>query len=312
MAVGLFGALRGFSFDYATFLVTVWLHGLITPALPPNLHKTAAAWFPGQRGLSSGIISAGFALGLALGSALSASVLSPWLGGWQNVLILYGLFALIAAPLWYIINPDPESATENAEYQKSVSYLDSLRHVTGSWPIWQIGLGTLAFWICYKGFSGYLPFYLKEIGWNPELADQTLTTFFIVSLIGVMPLALLSDHYNLKKWIIVISVAGISLGVFSFSFVSGILFWAALIFAGFFFDAFMSIHQALALETDGIGARYAGTALGLVATMREVGGFIGPPVGNALADINLAAPFLFWGAAGFFGALILSRLPDGK
>lgn len=312
LAVGILGALRAYSFDYATFLLTVLLHGLITPAIPPNLHKTAAAWFPGQRGLSSGIISAGFALGLALGSAVSASLLSPWLGGWQNVLILYGSFALIAAPLWYLLDPDPKTAGDAADQPKRIPYVQALRHVGRSRPIWLIGFGTLSFWICYKGFSGYLPLYLREIGWQPQVADQTLTTFFAVSLIGVMPLSLLSDRYNIKKWIIILSVSGISLAVFSFSFATGLLIWGALIVGGFFFDAYMAIHQALALETEGIGAQYAGTALGLIATVREVGGFLGPPIGNALAEFNLAAPFIFWGLAGLAGAFVLARLPNGK
>ena len=75
------------------------------------------------------------------------------------------------------------------------------------------------------------------------------------------------------------------------------------------FDAFMAIHQANVLEVGGIGGAMAGTALGFVATLRDLGGFIGPPIGNALAEQNPAAPFVFWGIMGLVGVVVYSFLP---
>jgi len=119
------------------------------------------------------------------------------------------------------------------------------------------------------------------------LADQTLATFFLVSLIGVMPLSLFSDRMRSRRIFMVVSIAVMSIGVLSFSIVDGILIWIALIVAGFFFDAYMSIHQAAAQEVDGISYQYVGTALGFIATLREAGGFMSPPIGNALAEYSL-------------------------
>ncbi|MGB0389266.1 MAG: CynX/NimT family MFS transporter [Ardenticatenaceae bacterium] len=307
LLVGVFGALRAFSFNYISFMITVLLHGLVMPAIPPNLHKAAGAWFTERRGLATGVVSAGFAIGLTLGSSLSASVLSPLLGGWGAVLILYGAAGIIFGVLWLLFYPAAEAQPRSAS--KKPVYIDALRHIVQSRELWLIGLGTGSFWACYRGFSGYLPLYLKEIGWSPLLADQTLATFFFVSLIGVMPLSLLSDRLRSRRIFMVVSLAVMSIGVLSFSIIDGILIWIALIVAGFFFDAYMSIHQAAAQEVDGIDYKYVGTALGFIATLREAGGFMSPPIGNALAEYGLSTPFIFWGIMGVIGAAILWQLP---
>jgi len=242
--VGIFGALRAYSFDYASFMITVLIHGFITPAIPPNLHKVVGGWFPEQRGLATGIVSAGFAIGLTLGSSLSASFLSPYLGGWGAVLILYGVLGILFGLLWLLFYPAAEAEPQSTLAKPA--YMDALRHVVQSRELWLIGLGTGSFWACYRGFSGYLPLYLKEIGWRPVLADQTLAAFFFVSLIGVIPLSLLSDRMKSRRIFMVVSIAVMGLGVLAFSVVDGILIWIALIVAGFFFDACAGVCRDVA------------------------------------------------------------------
>lgn len=314
--IGVFGALRGFADSYLTFMITVMLHGLITPALPPNIHKTAGRAFPGQRGLSSGVVSAGFALGLALGSALSATVLSPLFGGWEGVLFFYGVLGIVMGILWFVIYPSDEIVTRafatsqpEAKNNDKLTYFQSLRHVMRSRQIWQIGLGALCFTACYRGFAGYLPIFLKESGWEPAMADRALSSFYLVSLVGVLPLSILSDRWQIKQGLMIACVAVLSIGVFSLSVTQGLLLWVGLMGAGFFFDAYMAIHQAAAQEVDGIGFAFAGITLGFIATLREIGGFLSPPIGNALATYGLNLPFVLWGIIGLIGALILWKRP---
>ncbi len=312
LLVGIFGALRGFAFNYTTFMVTVMLHGLITPALPPNIHKTAGRAFPGRRGLSSGVVSAGFALGLALGSALSATVLSPLFGGWEGVLFFYGVLGIVIGLLWLLVYPSNDQIAQPSALQQTespsqprLSYMQSLQHVMKSRQLWIIGLGGMCFTACYRGFAGYLPIFLKESGWDPALADQALSSFYFVSLLGVLPLSLISDRWQIKQGLMITCVAVLSVGVFSLSVTEGVLLWIGLLAAGFFFDAYMAIHQAAAQEIDGIGFAFAGTALGLISTLREVGGFVAPPLGNALAGFGLNLPFAMWGGMGLIGVVIL-------
>ncbi|MCB0009094.1 MAG: MFS transporter [Anaerolineales bacterium] len=308
LLVGLLGALRGLSFDFASFILTVGLNALIAPAIPPNIHKIAGNWFADRRGFAAGIVSAGFALGLALGSGLSASVFSPLFGGWQRVMFFYGGLAILFAALWFFLYPESEpEAMRQAPRAGSLTH--SLRYLVGTRELWIIGLGTLFFWACYKGFSGYLPLYLKNSGWEPARADQAMASFYIISLLGVLPLSVLSDRLHIKRELMFGAVAVMAVGVLSISFAEGVLVWLALLVAGFFFDAYMAIHQAAVLEIQRIDYAVAGVALGFNATLRELGGFVSPPIGNWLAESDPAAPFVFWAIMGLLGAAILTRLP---
>src|SRR5215207_489296 len=103
---GLFGLTRSFAIDFFTLLVTALLFGIFQAIIPVMLFKLARQWFPArQLGMASGVISAGFAGGLMLGPLLSTSVILPALGGWRQVLVFYGVIAIVVSLLWLVIHP---------------------------------------------------------------------------------------------------------------------------------------------------------------------------------------------------------------
>jgi NNP family nitrate/nitrite transporter-like MFS transporter len=300
---GVLGASRGFSGTFVAFVATSLLFGLVQPIIPTNLHKIAGAWFPRrQLGLATGIISAGFATGLMLGSLLSASVISPALGGWQGVLYLYGLLAIVMAGVWFVVHPKkgPGSAPEKGS---AVPFRASLSHVARIRNIWIVGLGAMGFWACARGFIGYLPTYLRDIGWSPNRADQALTLFFVASLLAAIPFSMLTDRYRLRREYLIFASLMMAAGVGLMTFAEGFFVLIAVLIAGVVFDGFMAILQATVLEIPGVGLIFAGTALGLAAMMREVGGAYSPPIGNSLTAFGANAPFLFWSLMALLGAI---------
>jgi MFS family permease len=52
------------------------------------------------------------------------------------------------------------------------------------------------------------------------------------------------------------------------------------------------------LETEGVGHKYSGTALGVVFTIAQLGSVVSPPIGNGLADYGNQWPFIFWAVLG--------------
>ena len=309
---GILGALRGLSVDFTTFLITSFLLGMVQPAIPVNLHKVAGEWFPRQQlGLGTGVISAGFALGLLLGSLLSATVLSPALGGWHRVLYLYGLVAVVMSGLWAVIHPG-EKRTVGEARRTPVPLREALAHVSRLRSVWIIGLGTLFIWACIRGFVGYLPLYLRDQGWSGVYADGALSLFYALSLLAAIPIALLSDRYQVRRGFLLLAALFMGLGVGLLSFAQGIMIFLAVIIAGTVFDAFMAIHQAAILEVDGVGTAYAGTALGFGAMLREAGGVFSPPLGNSLTVFGPSVPFAFWGAMGLLAMIAFYLLPVKK
>ncbi len=308
---GILGALRGLSINFTTFLLTSLLLGLVQPAITVNLHKVAGQWFPRrQLGLATGIVSAGFATGLMLGSLFSATVLSPLLGGWRNVLYLYGGVSILMSLVWFFIHPRDDEATQQA--RRATPFREALGHVARLRHVWMIGLGVFFFWACVRGFVGYLPLYLREIGWEASAADRVLGLYYGVSLLAAIPIALFSDRFGIRRGYLIFAALATATGVSLFSIADGLLVWAAIIIAGVVFDAFMAIYQTAVMEGDGVGGTYAGTALGFAAMMREAGGVFSPPLGNSLTTFGLSTPFIFWGVMGLLAMMMFVLLPVKK
>lgn len=310
LLVGIFGAARGFANDYATMVVLTILIGSLSPLLPMNNMKLAGAWFPShQLGLANGALSMGMAFGFMLGAMLSATVMSPWLGGWRNVLIVYGILGALFTIPWLLTPPPPRSQM-TPEAAPRVSIQSSILAVIRLKNVWLLGLALFGFGGCVQGLLGYLPLYLRSVGWEAARADGTLTLFHSVSLLFVLPIALWSDRLGSRKGLLIMASLMIALGTGLLSFVSGGLVWLAVFLAGFARDAAMAIFFTMVMETRGVGSQYAGTATGLTMALSAIGSTFAPPIGNGLASWFTGAPFAFWAILALLGFFFLTQVKE--
>lgn len=310
LLTGLLGMLRGLAPNYGLLLATFMLYGLVAPSLTPNLHKTGAYFFPSQRGISTSVIALGFAFSLFVGSRYTATWLSPLVGGWRNVLFLFGGFGILFAAIWHFVVPDnilpPPTDRERPFFDAIFS---SLGHVLKIRQVWIVGLASALFWACFRGFSGYTPLYLRGLGWDAATADAALSTFFLSSMLLTLPLGFLSERVGTRRPFLVAAMLASGGGVLLLGVGNEAWFVTALFVSGLMFDAFMAIHQAEVLSFKGVGA-YAGSALGLLVMFREAGGFLSPPIGNWLASqFGANIPFFFWGTMGLLAAGVFLLLP---
>lgn len=304
---GITGALRGLSSDYLTLVITSFVFGLIPAAIPMNVHKVCGIWFAGRHlGLANGIVSAGMALGFMLASALSATVLSPWLGGWRQVLYLFGGLSIIMGILWSFTRAAPARNNSHMHREDSVSLKEGIPYVGRIKNVWLVSIAMLGMSACIQGTLGYIPLYLRHVGWAESSADAALATFHGVSLIAAIPIALLSDQLGSRRKVLMIATLMIMIGVGLLSVSTGSLVWVGVVVSGVVRDGFMAILMTMVIEIKAIGAKYAGTAIGLVLVFSRLGNLLSPPLGNSLAEYNPAYPFLFWsflaliGLAGFY------------
>jgi cyanate permease len=305
LLAGVAGALRGIAGDFTSLVLFTFLMGMGIWVIPASVFKTNAAWFSGRPlVIANSVISAGMGLGFTVGSLISATILSPLLGGWQNVVFLYGGISVIFGLLWLLTVremylPGLADSISGVPLRQAISRVFPIK------SLWFIGLTLLGYSACIQGVIGYLPTYLRNIGWTVAGADGTLAAFTGISALGAIPLALLAGRLGLRKAVLfpvlVVTVVGIAL----LPMVDGAMVFVLMILIGVARDGFMAICLTMSTETEGIGVVYAGTAMGLAQTVLNVGSLISPPLGNSLADPGNPAsplPFFLWAA---FGLLAL-------
>ncbi len=219
--VGITGALRGLSVNFATLAATMMLVGVFTGFMTMNSLKACGIWFPRrQLGLASGVLSMGMALGFLIGSLFSATILSPWLGNWRNVLYFYGAISVLMTIPWYFSRSAP--GKQGAHIITSpISFRQTIGDVARIRNVWLYGLAIFGIGGCIQGALGYLPLYLRGMGWQPVSADGALSAFHMVSMLFCIPIALWSDRLGTRKKVLVGAALMVAAGVGLLSVVQG-------------------------------------------------------------------------------------------
>lgn len=300
LLMGLCGAARALAWNFTSLAVISFLMGIAQSAIPMNVHKSCGIWFAGPRlGSANGVVSVGMAFGFMLGSLLAATVLSPWLGGWRPVFLLYGAIALLFSLLWWF---SQEKADEIAVHPAAhLSIGAALRYVTSIPNVWWLSLATLGVTACINGLLGYLPLYLRDLGWPTATADSTLASFHAMSMVAAIPIALFSDRLGARKGVLMVAALLITTGVGLLAVVQGAVIWPAVLMAGVVRDGYMALTMTAMMEVKGVGARYAGTATGFLMALMGIGTVLAPPMGNSLAVFGLSVPFAFWAGLALLG-----------
>ena len=160
------------------------------------------------------------------------------------------------------------------------------------------------------GAVGYLPLYLLGQGWAPASADGALAAFYAISTACVIPLSSLSDRLGSRKAIL---FPALIVTLFCFCLVpvfEGSPIWILMLLSGIFMDGFMAISVTMFLETEGVGPRFSGTALGILFTIAQTGSVISPPLGNSFASLHRGLPFIFWAALSVAALFTLTPIKE--
>lgn len=310
---GLSGILRGMSDSFVTLSATMFLFGLLQIITSPALIRASTIWFPGKHlALANGVLSMSMGLGFLLSSMISATILSPLLGGWRNVLIAYGVASIGISILWYFTRKDPQHEDTAVEQVASLPFKETLLKVIKIKRIWI--LGSVVMWQigCVQGMLGYLPIYLRDMGWDAAVADSAMATFHGLSTLFTVPIVLLSDKLGSRKIMLFVTTLMTAIGVGILALGSSGNVWVAMVVAGIVRDGFMALQMTMLLETKEIGTRYAGTAIGLIHSISRIGEIVSPPVGNSFADVGPRIPFVFWSGMAVVALIGFTFLKDTK
>jgi MFS family permease len=304
---GLIGALRGLSNGFLSLMATTFFWGILSWAIIPALNMVASQYSSSQRqGLAQGLMAAGGGLGLTLGSLISASLLSPLLGGWRPVLILYGGIAIVISLYWQFSVREPEHV-KPTDSQKAMPLRQIFIRLLRLKVLWLIGLSMLAYGSCSTGMQGFLPYYLENNGWATVAAGGALAAYTASSTIGVIPMSILSDRIGSRKIPLLVTFLTSIVGIGLMSVFHNWILWVLVILAGTFSSTSAAMFTTICIETKEVGMAYSGTAVSLILAISCIGKAFGPPIGNSLANVStvISWPFMFWAALAAVSAIIL-------
>jgi sugar phosphate permease len=294
---GVFCALRGLSVNFISMAFLMFLFGMMAAMTPVITPKITAVWFSRkQLGLTNALISISSSIGSMVATMTSATLLSPLLGGWRQVLFLFGAPAIIAGILWITTGREPRKEELQSLGASQVTLGQALSKVIHIKEVWIYGIISLTLWGANMGLNGYLPLYLRNIGWSPVSADGAMTVLNGASMAGTIPLVILANRLRAYKGMLFFSMVVMSMSLALLPITGGSAIWVLLVVSAFLRGASFSITIVLIFETEGVGGRLGGTAMGLVSSLGMMGGFLAPPLGNSLAGFGPGVPFFFWSA----------------
>jgi NNP family nitrate/nitrite transporter-like MFS transporter len=292
---GIFCALRGFSTNFITMSASMFLFGLMATIIFTVTPKITAVWFSGRYlGITNALLQVSMSVFAVIGTMLSATVLSPLLGGWRNVLFVFGAPAILIGILWWITGREPEKSEMSVSHVNMVPFKEAFFKVIRTKEVWIFGLIQLSFMGTMTGVGGYLAIYLRNIGWSPVSADTALTIQSATGIVGMIPMMLLANRLHSPKGMFIFSLVVLAVSLAMLPYVKGNAVYVLLIVSGLLRAAAPALCSTMIFEIKGIGSTYGGTAMGLATTLGMVGAFGAPALGNSFARISPGGPFIFW------------------
>jgi len=263
--------------------------GAFVPAM-----ALGAIWFPlKQRGLATGIVTAGIGIGFALSGLIVPPILVAYGGeGWRYCWYYLGIIVLALAGVCYglIRNrpQDPRPAplrpeTGNTGKKEKNRGRLHWERVYRLGSVWHLGFVYFMFGFSYVIYINFFATYLiKEIGWTSSQAGDLFSLLGLISIFCGLLWGKISDMIGRKTAAALVYLTlAVSYAIFAIWRSQGALYLSAILF-GLCAWAIPTIMAAAA--GDYMGPRLAPAGLGFVTLFFGIGQALGPAFGGLIAD----------------------------
>lgn len=292
---GVIAGALGFVHGAHAFYLCRFLLGAAEAGFFPGLIVYLGHWFDDRdRAKAVALFMSALPVSFIVGSPLSGAILGVhWLGlaGWRWVFILEGVPAIVCGALnpWLLtdwpsqarwLRPDERAALDSALRQDRRGKPDHLR----AWGYLRdpavLGLALIYLLICSAsyGFGLWLPTMLKRVSGRGDFQVTLLALLpYVVCLLCMLAFGWNSDRSGERRWHTAVPLwimaAGLSLG--------GVipihgLFWVVAGFCIAGAGVYSYMPSFWALPAAYLSGTAAAVAIGLINSIGNLGGFVGP------------------------------------
>jgi len=298
---GVLAILSGFIQTFNELLLVRFFLGVAEAGIWPAILVLISHWFPAAERARA---YAFWIMNIPIASIITAP-LSGWIlsfADWRWLFIIEGVFPfVIAAPLWWIFvadhphqakwcSPEERAYIEDALAADRAGESDhervGIRQVFLNSVVWRLTLVYFLIQIGFYGLNIWLPHVVKTITSGSPLEVGFVTAIpYVLALFGLWYNAKAADRSGRYSTHVMLSMA-----VGAVALVISVATGSAFPFLAI---AFISIAVAGALAYDGpfwasasraMPIAVAGTAMGLINAVGNLGGFVGPYVAGFLQD----------------------------
>jgi cyanate permease len=291
--IALSAFLRTFAINFETMIVFVALFGIGNTLIIVGIAKIIALWFDGnERATATGIYVTGFAIGSGTVLIITNALIVPLLGTWQNAFLFYGLLGFLFAGLWLLL------CKELTRTQVQEPLLGALRESTSTLVkekyIWLIGGIAFLLSIANFGFNGWLPTLLETKGMTPAVAGIMASIPLWIGIFGSITIPRIGKTGSRRILLFILFLIQ-GIWIYFVIWALGLPLIAVLILYGFSYAGVWPLLLVILMDFPTIGAKYMGTATGLLTTFGASGGFIGPLMVGYLVELTgaLILGFIF-------------------
>ncbi len=295
---GIVSVLMGFIHSATQFYWARFLLGAAEAGFFPGIIVYLSHWFRTEdRSKAVALFMAALPVSNIIGSPLSGLILGVnWLGlaGWRWLFILEGAPAFIVGiiTIFHLTDwphqarwlPDDERDWLTGELERE----KQRKRAERSYSIWEaltnrkVILLTLAYFFVITGLYGvnfWIPTMIKQLSGLPNLLVTIIAALpYAVALVAMLLVGWSSDRTNERRWHTALPMIAASVGLLlSVAIQSSVLFAVAT-----FCLAVAGLHAHFpgfwALPTSFLGGTAAAAAIGLINSVGNLGGFVGPYV----------------------------------
>jgi nitrate/nitrite transporter NarK len=307
------GTMRGTAESYQELLVAMLVFGIGFGIVTPNPARSLAQWFPPNRlGMVNGIGIAGTAIGSALAMGISYSHISPWVGGWRNVMFLMAGLIFLSAAAWALLVkerlPGGRGGLSLGMVFKGLVWVGRMKSV------WLMSLVLMLVMGAHMAWSGHMPgFFENKHGLTKAAAGAMASIPFFSGIVFTVFAPTVSDRIGRRKPLLLVAcLMGVVLNLIQGSFV-GLPLVIILVLIAFTVSTVLPLLLAIPFELKELPQAAAGAALGIMFTVGNLGGFVLPILAGKLIDMLAPTYFPFlamMGACSAVSLLLISLFPE--